>query len=96
MLAYLGDLGGLFEISWIVGAFLTGLITRNALKAALISDSYQIQKYGQDNSEYYTTKRGTKKNLLTSESESVSEEEDNPATEFKSIFSQDKKWDDLD
>ena len=40
-------------------------------------DSYQIQKYGHDNSEYYTTKHGTAKNILTSESESLSEDEGN-------------------
>ena len=52
-LAYLGDLGGLIDIIWVLGACITAGLTRNVLQAALIQDSYQIQKYNNDDSEYY-------------------------------------------
>ena len=42
MLAYLGDLGGLIDIIWIFGAFLTAIMTRNVLQAAMITDSYHV------------------------------------------------------
>ena len=55
MLAYLGDLGGLIDIVWILGGMITAILIRNTFEAALISDSYQIQKYNHDYSEYYST-----------------------------------------
>ena len=55
----------------------TQFLTRNALQAALITDSYQIQKYNHDESEYYATRGGTENNLLTENSESRSEDDEN-------------------
>ena len=76
MIDYLGDLGGLIDIIYIIGGLLTLFLTRNALQAALITDSYQIQKYNHDESEYYATRGGTENNLLTENSESRSEDDD--------------------
>ena len=45
IMAYLGDLGGLIDIIQLVGLLLTTFLTRNVLEAAMITDSYQIQKF---------------------------------------------------
>ena len=58
MLAYLGDLGGLLDIIWIIGAVLTAALTRDVLQAAMITNSYHVQKYNHDNSEYYPSEGG--------------------------------------
>ena len=74
-MAYLGDLGGLIDIIYIVGGLLTAIFTRHALQSALITDSYQIQKFNHDESEYYPTKGGTEAHLLTSFSDTLSDSE---------------------
>ena len=70
MLNYLGDLGGLIDIVWILGGVITAILIRNKFEAAVISDSYQIQKYNRDYSEYYSSSNSVKEKVLTSSSES--------------------------
>ena len=84
----MGDLGGLIDIIWVLGACITAALTRNVLEAALITDSYQIQKYNNDDSEYYKSTGGLDKQVLTNESESPSddeEEEKNRRTEIDNM-----------
>ena len=61
MMAYLGDLGGLIDIIWITGALITTILTKNLFEAAMIKNSYKIQKYTHDDAEFYATEGGTDK-----------------------------------
>ena len=55
MLEFLGDMGGLIEICFlIVWGLIAVLIERN-FKAAIISDTFKVQKYSSDKSEYYNS-----------------------------------------
>ena len=73
MLEFLGDMGGLIQIVFLFAwGFVAYFVERN-FKAAIISDTFKVQKYHRDKSEYYqsTTAQQTKKlHKLTSESES--------------------------
>ena len=42
MIAYLGDLGGLIDIIWLIGALLTATMTKDVLAAAMINNSYHV------------------------------------------------------
>ncbi len=52
---FLGDLGGLMDIIWVTGGWITAFLTMNSFLAELIKDSYLIQRYNHDTSEYYPT-----------------------------------------
>ena len=73
MLEFLGDMGGLIEIAFL---FVTGsiyLILDRNFKAAIITDTYKVQKYNRDHSEFYKSNRDREtktKHVLTSESSS--------------------------
>ena len=74
-LGYIGDLGGIIEILMLISAFLISPLVEREIFAALASESYQIQKYTKDQSEYYPSSRGalTGEFNLTTESSSKSE-----------------------
>ena len=48
LIEYLGDIGGLIQIIFLVGSFLVGFIIERQFKAAMVSETYQIQKYVKD------------------------------------------------
>ena len=69
LLIFLGDLGGLIEILRLsIGVVIFPFITRQIM-AAIASENYQVQKYSQDNSEYYKSKKGKFAAELTTESD---------------------------
>ena len=77
LIEYLGDIGGLIQIILLTGSFFVGFIIERQFKAAMVSETYQIQKYAKDQTEYYSTsgnsitrQGGTHQVMLTSESES--------------------------
>ena len=57
MLEFLGDIGGLIEIIFLAVAGFMVFITERNFKAAMISDTYKVQKYSRDQSEFYQSKR---------------------------------------
>ena len=73
MLEFLGDMGGLIQIVFL---FFTGgmyLILDRNFKAALISDTYKVQKYNRDKSEFYQSEKdreNKKSHAISSESSS--------------------------
>ena len=48
MLEFLGDIGGLIEIVFLTVASCIVFITERNFKAAMISDTYKVQKYSRD------------------------------------------------
>ena len=56
MLEFLGDLGGLIEITFLCVSGCIFFITERNFKAAMISDTYKVQKYSRDQSEFYQSK----------------------------------------
>ena len=76
ILTYLGDVGGLIDIVWIVGGLISAALTRDALAAAMIRNSYQVQGYNGDNCQYYETTQGGNNQILTPESHSENEDND--------------------
>ena len=71
---YLGDLGGIFSIVSLLAYYLTQKIIRRLYYASIIGNTYTIQHYGKDESQFYQTK--TFKDHLTTESSSKSEDID--------------------
>ena len=73
MLEFLGDMGGLIEIVFLfMGGIIFLIIDRN-FKAELIRDTYKVQKYSRDQSEFYRSKKAREskvKHVITSESDS--------------------------
>ena len=67
MLDYLGDLGGIFEIVYLLAYLLTAKIIQRLYYAAMVAHTYAIQHYNRDTSQYYSST--TFKNTLTSESD---------------------------
>ena len=53
ILDFLGDLGGLLDISLAFGALLTFHYVKKRFYQNLVEHTYQIQKYAHNNSEYY-------------------------------------------
>ena len=49
-LAFLGDIGGLFEIVSAIGFLFTAPFVMRSMNAAMINEVYHIQKYSNDNS----------------------------------------------
>ena len=60
----------LFDIIIVIGMGITSLFAGRQFMAALISDSYNIQSYFRDSSEFYEARKND--NKLTTESESKS------------------------
>ena len=55
MLEFLGDMGGLIQIVFLFAwGFVAYFVERN-FKAAIISDTFKVQKYHRDKSEYYNS-----------------------------------------
>ena len=53
LLELLGDLGGLFDILILIGLLLTNFWVVPHFTAELLKDSYQIQNYSQNKTQYY-------------------------------------------
>ena len=73
MLEFLGDMGGLIEIIFLFVSILMGFIIERNFIAAMISDTYKVQKYSRDQSEFYKSEKAQnykKKHVITSESDS--------------------------
>ena len=78
MLEFLGDMGGLIEIVFLFFVGCIYLVLDRNFKAALISDTYKVQKYSRDESEFYKSKKDREKtavHAVTTESVSHSSEE---------------------
>ena len=76
MLEFLGDMGGLIQIVFLIVYLPVSFIVERNFKAAIISDAYKVQKYHADTTEYYESKtdaRQKKTHKLTSESETDSD-----------------------
>ena len=78
ILTFLGDIGGLFDIIIVLGMGITSMFAGQLFMAALISDSYNIQSYFRDSSEFYEARKND--NKLTTESESKSSIESQPVS----------------
>ena len=67
LLEFLGDIGGIHEILFVIlGSLIRFMIERN-FNAKLVSDLYKVQKYAVDQSEYYPAQSETnekKNNIL--------------------------------
>ena len=73
MLEFLGDMGGLIQIVFLVSWGIVVILLERNFKAAIISDIFKVQKYNRDTTEYYQSskdKQTKKLHKLTSESES--------------------------
>ena len=57
MLTYLGDLGGLLDVLFVVGQILTSAVTSKLFIAALIGSTYSIQAYMRDFTQFYPTRK---------------------------------------
>ena len=55
LIEYLGDIGGLIQIILIAGSFLVGFIIERQFNAAMVSETYQIQRYTDDQTEFYSS-----------------------------------------
>ena len=89
LLEYLGDLGGLIDIIFILIAALVNTIIERQFNAAILGQTYQVQTYNQDQSEFYESSKKQKRRksilklkkkyeneiVLTTESESVDSKE---------------------
>ena len=88
MLEFLGDMGGLIQIVFLFFAGVIYLVVDRNFKAALISDTYKVQKYNRDQSEFYESQRDQQnpsKHIITSESESSqSLSDDSDSSDHKS------------
>lgn len=56
ILALLSDMGGLLDIITSFGTLLTLSIVRNAFDRSLLSDTYQVQEYAKDSTEFYESR----------------------------------------
>ena len=88
MLEFLGDMGGLIEIVFLFVAGVIYLVLDRNFWAAIISDTYKVQKYSRDESEFYKSKKDRENkgtHAITSESLSGSSgEEDNKSEKSSS------------
>lgn len=48
ILDYLGDLGGIFELVWLVFSLSIGFLIARQFNAKLVSDLYKVQEYSVD------------------------------------------------
>jgi len=56
LLEYLGDLGGLADIIYIIGGLMTSFVVEKMLIASLIKSIYYIQRYAADTTELWFSK----------------------------------------
>ena len=57
ILDLLGDLGGLLDLVKAIGWVLTAKVVKKAFDRSLLSDTYQVQGYTQDHSEFYSSNK---------------------------------------
>ena len=57
ILDLLGDLGGLLEYVRAIGMILTASMVKKAFDISLLSETYQVQGYNKDQSEFYKSKK---------------------------------------
>ena len=53
ILDLLGDLGGLLELGKVFGMIFTASIVKKTFDISLLSDTYQVQGYNRDHTEFY-------------------------------------------
>ena len=56
-MALLGDIGGFTEVLYLIGFALTTSVVRYQFSRDLMSSTYQVQHYNDNQSEYYVSKR---------------------------------------
>ena len=56
ILDFMGDIGGLLDITMAIGVLITYSYVNQKYKRSLLGDTYQVQRYAKNNSEYYTSK----------------------------------------
>ena len=64
LLEYFGDLGGIFEIVWLVIGLMCGKFLERKFNAKLSESLYKVQRYSVDQSEYYNTNDGIQRGEL--------------------------------
>ena len=75
LLEFLGDIGGMIELVLLFFAGIMSFIIGRSFRAAMISDTYKVQKYSRDLSEFYPSSKAWKndgEHSLTTASESIS------------------------
>ena len=55
ILDLLGDMGGLLDITMAFGTLVTFSYVKSSFNRSLLSNTYQVQEYAYDNSEYYVS-----------------------------------------
>ena len=71
MLEFLGDMGGLIEIVFLFFAGVIYFVLDRNFTAAMITDTYKVQKYSRDESEFYKSQKDRENkeiHAITSES----------------------------
>ena len=58
LLAYIGDVGGIHQLLWLIGGLLIGFLVDRKFNARLVKELYKVQQYSADQSEYYKTEEG--------------------------------------
>ena len=53
----MGDLGGLLEIGLAIGKLLTFSFVQDAFYRSMLSQTYQVQKYAENKSEFYRSEK---------------------------------------
>ena len=56
-LDFLGDIGGFLEIGYAFGLVLTMSFVKDSFMRSILSDTYQVQNYAENNSEFYVSGR---------------------------------------
>ena len=89
MLTYLGDLGGLLDVLFVVGSILTSAVTSKLFIAALIGSTYSIQAYMRDFTQF--NKKCKLYKLPADGSNSSSSSEDKGCKQLESINEEDDR-----
>ena len=59
----MGDLGGLLEIGLAIGKLLTFSFVQDAFYRSMLSQTYQVQKYAENKSEFYKSEKAKRCSL---------------------------------
>ena len=57
ILSYLGDSGGILKVILASGFVLSGLFASRIFSAAIVKETYKLQKYMKNNDDYYNLEK---------------------------------------
>ena len=63
ILDLMGDLGGLLEIGLAIGKLLTFSFVQDAFYRSILGQTYQVQNYAENKSEFYKSEKATRCSL---------------------------------